>query len=78
VRQRRWGHGSRVRGSEEGGDGGGTVTGRRSAAAEERVARGQGGARRRRGAGRRGNRTAEGVLRLDRGVFIYYAWVHSI
>jgi hypothetical protein len=39
VRQRRWGHGSRVRGSEEGGDGGGAVTGMRSAAAGDRVAR---------------------------------------
>ena len=39
MRQRRWGHGSRVRGSEEGGDGGGAVTGMRSAAAGDRVAR---------------------------------------
>ena len=78
MRQRRWGHGSRVRESEEGGDSDGAVTGMRSAAAGDRVARGQGGARRRRGAGRRGNRTGEGAMRLDRGVFIYYAWVHSI
>jgi hypothetical protein len=52
------------------------VTGMRSAvAAGERVARGQGGARRPEGggAGRRGNRTTDGALRLDRGVFIYYA-----
>jgi hypothetical protein len=76
VRQRRWGHGSRVRGSEEGGDGGGAVTGMRSVAAGYRVARGQGGARRRRRAGRRGK--AEGAMRLDGVVFIYYAWVHSI
>jgi hypothetical protein len=39
VRQRRWGHGSRVRGSEEeGGDGGGAGIGMRAAG-------GQGGAR---------------------------------
>jgi hypothetical protein len=71
VRQRRWGHGSRVRGSEEGGDGGGAVTGMRSVAAGYRVARGQGGARRLRGAGRRVK--AEGAMRLDGVVFIYYA-----
>jgi hypothetical protein len=59
VRQRRWGHGSRVRGSEEGGVGG---SGRRGgggqggALIERRAAaRGQGGARRRRGAGSLGS-----------------------
>jgi hypothetical protein len=55
VRQRWWGHGSRVRGSEErgvggsgrrgGGGQGGALTERRA------TARGQGGARRRRGQG---------------------------
>jgi hypothetical protein len=78
VRQRRWGHGSRVRGSEEeGGDGGGAVTGRRSAAAGEREARGGGGGQ---GGARIGR--AFGVL----GVYLYitpgciqyreYTWVH--
>jgi hypothetical protein len=74
VRQRWWGHGSRVRGpEEEGGDSGGAGIGRRSAAAGERVARGQGGARRGRGEAR----VQEGRGRA-RGVFICYTWVHSI
>jgi hypothetical protein len=74
VRQRRWGHGSRVRGSEEGGVSGsgrrggggqgGALTERRADReardGAERVAWGQGGARR--GAGRRAYRRAEGVL----------------
>jgi hypothetical protein len=64
VRQRRWGHRSRVRGSEEGGVGGsgrhggggqgGALTERHAAA------RGQGGAQRRRGRGWRGDREARG------------------
>ena len=45
MRQRRWGHGSRVRGSEEGGVGG---SGRRAAARDRE-------ARRRRGAGSLGS-----------------------
>jgi hypothetical protein len=50
VRQRRWGHGSRVRGSEEeGGDGGVAGTRMRAAAAGGREAREQDVLRRARG-----------------------------